>query len=132
MPMPLPELNEENRAFWTGGANGELLITACDDCDYRIHPPQLICPKCLSRSVSAKSASGLGRIYSYTVNHQAWLPDLEVPYVVGVVDLDDQPGVRVTARIVDCDPSSVAIGQAVKVDFEPRADVFVPVFRQAV
>ena len=131
MGLPLPEVTPENEAFWTGGATGELRIMACKACDYRIHPPQLICPKCLSREVSPLLSSGRGTIHSYTINRQQWLPDLKVPYALAVVDLDDQPGVRMTAMVETDDLAAVAIGKPVTVDFEPREDVFVPFFRLA-
>ncbi len=129
MGLPLPELTPENTAFWTGGEVGELRVMACRKCDHRIHPPQLICPKCLSRDVAPVVASGTGTIYSFTINHQPWLPDLQVPYALGVIDLDEQPGVRLTARVDAVDLGKVAIGRAVTVAFEARDDVFVPFFR---
>ena len=127
----LPEITLETQAFWTGGAAGRLRITTCDVCDLRIHPPQPICPRCLSRQVTARDASGAGTIYSFTVNHQPWLPGLATPYVIAIVDLDDQPGVRLTAEIVDCDPTEVAIGRKVEVGFERCEDVHIPFFRLA-
>lgn len=75
----LPELTPENTAFWTGGERGELMIAHGDACDHAIHPPQLICPICRGRSVTARPPKGTGRIYSYTINCQKWLPDLAVP-----------------------------------------------------
>lgn len=105
------------------------MIDACDACDHRIHPPQPICPRCLSRAVTAHKASGTGTIYSYTVNRQSWMPALPVPYVIALVALDDQPGVRLTARLIDCEPEEVAISLPVQVAFEKREDVYVPVFR---
>jgi uncharacterized OB-fold protein len=129
MSLPLPEITPENQAFWSGGAVCELRIMACNDCDHRIHPPQLICPKCLSRDVAPVVASGAGTIHSYTINRQAWLPDLKVPFALVVVDLEGQPGVRLTAMLETDDLEAIAIGATVKVDFEARADVFVPFFR---
>ncbi len=131
MGLPLPELTPENEAFWTGGSNGELRIMVCSLCDHRIHPPQLMCPKCLSRKVTPVVSSGKGTIHTYTINRQAWLPDLKVPYALAVVDLDDQPGVRMTARLDADDLAGITIGAAVTVDFEERDDVFVPFFRLA-
>ena len=125
----LPELTPENRAFWTGGADGHLLIAHCDACDAAIHPPEIICPVCLSRDVSPRAAAGTGTIYSFTVNHQPWLPGLDVPYVLLVVDLDGEPGVRITAEAKGIDPDAVAIGQRVQVTFEPVEDVWIPQFR---
>ncbi len=129
MPFPLPEVTTETEDFWRGGAAGELRIMACTACDHRIHPPQSICPHCLCREVVPVVASGRGTIHSYTINRQAWMPDLDVPYAIGVIDLDDQPGVRITARLLTNDVSAVRIGAAVAVAFEARGDVFVPLFR---
>jgi uncharacterized protein len=131
MALPLPEITPENEAFWTGGATGELRIMACQACDRRIHPPQLVCPSCLSREVAPVIASGRGTIATYTINHQPWIPGLKVPYALAIVELDDQPGVRMTAMIETEDLADVAIGAAVSVDFEPREDVHVPFFRLA-
>jgi uncharacterized protein len=129
MKFPLPAITPETEAFWTGGADGCLHITACDDCDHRIHPPQVVCPNCLSRSVTARPASGKGTVATFTINRQPWMPGLAVPYAVGIVELDDQPGVRITARILADDVSSVRIGAPVAVEFEQNEDVFIPVFR---
>jgi acetyl-CoA acetyltransferase len=72
--------------------------------------------------------SGRGTIVALTVNHQAWQPDLQCPYAIAVVAVDEDPRVRLTARIVTVDPEAVRIGQRVEVSFEQRADVWVPVF----
>lgn len=127
---PLPDLTPENTPFWTGGARGELMITHCDDCDHAIHPPQLICPKCLSRKITPRAAKGTGVIYSYTVNHQPWMPHLKVPLVLAIADLDGEPGVRLTAELVDVDPDTVAIGQPVRVSFVEDRDCWIPQFRR--
>ena len=29
MPLPVPQITDENGAFWTGGRDGELLIIRC-------------------------------------------------------------------------------------------------------
>ena len=126
----LPELTPENTAFWTGGERGELMIAHCDACDHAIHPPELVCPVCLSRSVTPRAAAGTGVVHSYTVNHQAWLPGLKVPYVLAVVDLDGESGVRLTAELIDIDPDSVAIDQRVAIDFLQAEDVWIPQFRR--
>jgi uncharacterized protein len=62
--------------------------------------------------------TGTGRIYSYTVNYQRWLPDLEVPYGLVLVEFDDHPGVRVMGRIRGCAPDELAVGMAVDIGFE--------------
>ena len=126
----LPELTPENHAFWTGGARGELMIVHCDACDHAIHPPELICPVCLSRQVTPRAALGSGTIHSFTINHQAWLPNLPVPYALAVADLDGEPGVRLTAQLLGVDPDSVAIGQKVRISFVQVEDVWIPQFHR--
>ena len=67
----------------------------------------------------AAEVTGPGRVYSCTVNYQRWLPDLEVPYAIVLVEFDDHPGVRVTGRLRGCPPEAATIGMTVDVGFEP-------------
>jgi len=76
-------------------------------------------------------ASGQGTIESWTINHQPWMPGLEVPYALAIVALDDQPGVRLTAQLRNVSLDAIHIGMAVRVGFEPREDVHIPVFMPA-
>lgn len=123
---PLPELTPENASFWMGGAMGKLMITFCKDCAGAIHPPQLVCPICLSRDVEARAVAGTGTVYTFTVNHQQWVPDMAVPFAVAVVDVDGAPGVRVTAPVQCSDPEAVRIGKRVTIAFSQREDVWLP------
>lgn len=71
-------------------------------------------------------------MFTYTVNHQPFNPAVTVPYVIAIVELDEQPGLRIAANIVDCQPDSVHVGLPVAVRFE-RQDLdgeiaFAPVF----
>jgi len=129
---PLPELTAENTAFWTGGAEGKLVIAYCRDCTAAIHPPQLVCPKCWCETIESRAVAGTGTVYSYTVNHQPWAPDMAVPFALAVVDLDDAPGVRVTAEVVNVDPETVTIGQRMRVSFLKLGDIWLPQWEPAV
>lgn len=128
---PLPELTPENTAFWTGGAEGRLMIAFCDDCARAIHPPQFVCPECWSEKVESRAVPGTGTVYTYTVNHQPWAPGMAVPFALAVVDLDGAPGARVTAEVVNADPESIAIGQKMKVGFLNIDDVWFPQWEPA-
>jgi len=128
-PFPLPELGFDNKAFWTGGATGELRITRCQACGLWLHPPRPVCRRCRSRAVEPESVSGLGTVWTYTVNHQPWVPDIAVPYVLVIVELDEQPGLRLTTRLVETDPGSVRVGLRVEVTFDAVDDVWLPLFR---
>src|SRR6516165_5188243 len=109
-PRPLPRLDADNRAFWTGGAEGELRICHCRDCDLWIHPPQPVCRRCLSENVGPEAVPGTGVVDTFTVNHQAWAPGQDVPFVLARVALDGAPGVYLTTNIVGCAPEAVDSG----------------------
>jgi uncharacterized OB-fold protein len=129
-PRTIPELTEENRAFWAGGGQGELLIHRCGECGTWDEPPGPACAAC-GGDLSPQPVSGRGTVYAFTVNHQAWNPDVPLPYVVALVQLDEQEDLRVPTNIVGCEPEAVATGMAVQVLFERSGDVFVPLFEPA-
>ena len=127
-PRPLPVITRANEAFWTGGEHGELRIIRCQSCRYWIHPPAGFCPACEGRDTAPEPVSGKATVASFTVNHQAWVPDLEVPYVMAVVELDEQPDVRLITNIVNCAINDVHFGMKVRVLFDHCEDVWVPLF----
>jgi len=124
---PLPELEFENVPFWTGGAKNELRITRCQPCGQWIHPPLPRCPRCHG-AVAAEPVSGRARVLTFTVNHHAWFPGQEVPYVLAIVELEEQVGLRLTTRLVGLAPSDVRIDLPVRVRFEQVEDVWLPLF----
>ena len=75
--------------------------------------------------------SGLGAVYSFAIVRQAFDPEFlaEVPYVVALVELDEQPGLLLLTNVVDIDVDAVEIGMRVEVTFEARAGHVVPQFR---
>jgi uncharacterized OB-fold protein len=54
-----------------------------------------------------------------------------VPYVIAVVELDEQDGLRLLTNIVGCPVEEVTIDMPVEVDFAPRGPAHLPVFRRA-
>ncbi len=128
MIRPLPKLLPWSGWFWTSGADGQLRIQGCDDCDTLVHPPAPICPACRSSASSPRVMSGRATVIGVTVNHQQWLPGFAPPYAIANVALADDPTIHLTTNIVECDPDDVAIGMEVEVRFEQNDDVWVPLF----
>lgn len=126
----LPRLDSHNRAFWTGGAEGELRIMHCQDCDAYIHPPRPVCRHCLSERVEPRAVAGTGVVDSFTINHQKWHPAMEVPFVLARVALDGAPGVILTTNVVGCEVDEVDFGDRVRVTFEQQDDVYLPLFER--
>ena len=127
----LPRLNDENRFFWTSGEDGRLRFLRCDECGYLVHPPSPICPVCLCKRLAPTAVSGRATVATFTVNHQAWIPGYDPPYVVALVEIDEQPSVRLMTNIVGCAPDDVRVGMPVQVTFEHQDDVWLPLFEPA-
>lgn len=130
----LPRVTETNAHFWEGGRDGELRFLRCRACGTWIHPPSPICPNpdCRSKDLEVAAASGRATVHSYTINHQPWIPTYDPPYVVAIVELPEQEGLRLTTNIEGCAPEEVTIGMPVRVRFEHHEDhgleVWIPLF----
>lgn len=125
----LPKVADDTEFFWTAGKDGVLRFLKCETCGYLVHPPAPICPKDLTKGLKPADVSGRATVASFTINHQPWIPTFDPPYVIAVVEIDEQPDVRLMTNIVDCAPEDVRIGMPVEVVFDEYEDVFLPMFR---
>lgn len=121
-------MDASNRAFWTGGADNELRLMRCRDCETFVHPPRPVCRNCLSENVAPEAVVGTGVVDTFTINYQKWHPAMEVPFVIARVAIDGAPGVILTTNIVDCPVDDVDIGDRVRVTFQQQDDVYLPLF----
>ena len=114
LPSPVG-LNGEFYAFL---ARGELRLQRCAACNAWQHPPRHRCAHCGSGAVSWEPATGRGRVYSWTVTHQAPLRAFagRAPYAVLVVELEE--GVRMVAGLADARPDQLELDLPVEVVFE--------------
>ncbi|OBG92512.1 DNA-binding protein [Mycobacterium sp. E136] len=133
----VPAPAAESQAFWTGGKRGQLLISRCQKCHHFFHPPGPACWRCRSTDVDPEPTSGLATVAAYTVNRQPWIPGFEPPYIVAMVELDDEPDVRLMTNVVDISADDIHVGLPVEVFFEEWAGtsgdddsrVWLPLFR---
>src|SRR5271154_4490827 len=126
---PLPLITDENEFFWTSGADETLRLQECKACSALIHPPAPVCRYCRSRDMGVRAVSGKATLAGFTVNHRFSLPGLPAPYVVAQVAIAEDPRVRLTTNIVECDPEQLQLGQQVEVVFEQDEDAWLPLFR---
>lgn len=124
-----PPLTERTGAYWRSGADGRLRIAQCQACQWRLHPPRPVCPRCRGRDIGFEPVSGRGVVHAYTINRYAWFPAMPPPYVIAEVELEEQAGLRITTNIVGCDPEAVRIGMPVSVEFDHVGETWIPVFR---
>ena len=124
----LPRVTEANEHFWCGGREGELRFLRCQPCGHYLHPPAPLCPDCLGKDLQAEAVSGRATVLTFTLNHQPWVPSADHPYAIAIVEIDEQPGLRLMTNIVGCPAESVHVGMRVRVVFEEHEDVFMPLF----
>jgi uncharacterized OB-fold protein len=123
-------------AFWEGCARGELLVQTCGACGTWRMPPRPMCPECRSTEITWTKTSGRGRIWSFIVPHPPLLPAFMpyAPYNAIVVELEDDPTIRFAGNLVtsaageinEIDPSTITIGEPVRVVFRQIEDVHLP------
>lgn len=106
-------------------ADPKLRIEHCDECEQWVHPPVGTCADC-GRPLVARPVSGRGTVFTYTVNFHPYNPEIPTPYVIAIVELAEQQGLRMAANIVDCEPDSVVCGMPVEVRHHEQGLVFGP------
>ena len=109
-PIPVPD--PDTAPYWEGLKNGKLMLCRCDDTGKWIHPP-LERSRFTGGPVHFEEVGGAGTIFTFIVVRQALVPGRMPPYVVGLIELDEQPGLRINA-VIDADPADVRIGQRVE------------------
>lgn len=96
---PAPALDADNAFFWEGLRESELRLQRCVGCSRHRFPPLPACPYCGDARSAVDTSPGRGTLYSWVVVHRAFSDafSADVPYTVGVVELDE--GCRVLARL---------------------------------
>lgn len=127
---PLPRPTELSRPHWEGCRVGELRFLRCADCGHAIFIPQPVCGACFGENLEWVVSSGRGRVYSFTVVHRAPQPVFETPYVVAIVELEEDW--TMLTNLVDCAPEQVRIDLPVEVCFRKASEeITLPCFRPA-
>jgi len=106
--------------FWEGCRTGELRIPRCEACGKLVWYPQLTCPRCGGERMPWTKVSGRGRLFTWVRVHRAFLPGFEkrVPYLTALVELEDDPAVRLATLLDAPDAAALCIGMPVEVAFE--------------
>lgn len=121
---PVPQPTPLSKPYWDAAAKGRLVLQRCAKCGKIRHYPRLLCDNCYSDSVEWQTATGRGRVHSWTVAHHAFHKAFadELPYTLVTVDLEE--GVRALGRWTG---GKLAIGVPVEARFETgggRTDLY--------
>jgi uncharacterized OB-fold protein len=102
-----PANNPESEPFYKAAEEGRFLIRRCTACKKAHWYPRAVCPFCFG-TTEWEEASGKGVIYSYS-------PMRRAGYTIAYVTLAEGP--TMMTNIVDTDPDTLSVGQAVKLKF---------------
>ena len=125
-------VDRDRAEFHRGWLEHELRINRCADCGHWHQPPRPMCPRCWSWNVVATPVSGRGRVHLLMLLHQGPpAPGVDYsagPYPVVTVELEEQPSLRYTSTIVNCDPDDIRLDMPVRLTWIDRHGAPFPVF----
>jgi uncharacterized protein len=130
-PRPVPDALTQ--FFWDGVDAHKLMILRCNNCQHYIHWPKVVCRFCLSTDLSPAEVSGRGTIATFTLPLQAFHPYFRgKPYVLAVIQLEEQESLKLVSNVVDIAPDDVRVGMPVEVTFREVAPGYtLPLFKPA-
>jgi uncharacterized OB-fold protein len=126
---PLPDVDDlVMRPFWEGAREGRLMQQRDRVTGATVWPPKPLYWKGGDR-LEWFEARGTGRVHTYVVAHEPFLPALHhlLPHIMVVVELDE--GARIVGHMVRCTPDAMRFGLPVRVVFKRLTDrVTLPVW----
>jgi uncharacterized OB-fold protein len=124
MPDHTSQLPAEYRAYDRMLRENVIAFPQCGACRKFHWYPQPACPHCGSDALVWTRAPATGHLYTWTVVHRKLDPEFpgEAPYVVGLVEFDGIPGVRLVTNIVDTPIGDLRLGMQLEPLFDATAD----------
>ncbi|GAA3949887.1 OB-fold domain-containing protein [Actinomadura viridis] len=117
--FPRPEPDRDSAPWWEAVRRHELTVQRCEGCGTLRFPARAVCNRCRGRAWEWVPARGTGRVYSWIVNHQVFMPAMagEVPFPVLLVRLDDGEDLLMYGDLVDGSPGDLEPGLPVEAVF---------------
>jgi uncharacterized OB-fold protein len=99
--------------------------------------PKETCSHCGGSAFAWEPVAGRARLFSWAVVRNVFLPQYreKVPYITGLVSLEEDPSVRLVTEIVDTHAEALGFGEPMEVVFRPLRfagvdrTVIAPLFR---
>lgn len=136
IPLPGPDSFGLDDPFWEACRRHELVVQRCTDCGTLRHTPEVVCWQCRSFEYDWQPVSGKGTVFSFMNVVHPVHPALRerVPFNVVLIELADQPTIRMVGNLVDTPYEEIQIGMPVEVFFEDRPEaegVTLPLWKRA-
>jgi len=129
---PAPRPDPDTAGYWSATTAGVLAIARCGDCAWWVHPPVERCPRC-GGTLRFERGAGSGTGFSFITVHQPSVPGFlrDLPYRVGLVELDEQPGLRLPGGFDAFSNAEPRIGDRVAIELVdlPGGPYRIPRFR---
>jgi uncharacterized protein len=95
------------------GSDPHLVANECGSCGALFFDRRNACASCGGREFGPRRLAGDGVLRAFTIVHRA-TPDVQVPYISGIIDLDGGGVVKANIVGIDPDPGQVMLGMKVK------------------
>lgn len=121
MPKQIPVPDAQSKPFWDACNEGRLVMQTCGACNRMQYPPEPTCYQCGSKDhLTWREVSGKGRIYGYAVMHDCRIRVLqaEQPFNLAIVELDEDPGIKMYSHLPGTPVDDVPVGAPVQVCFQ--------------
>ena len=119
-----PEPDRDSAPWWEAVRRHELTVQKCGGCGTLRFPARAVCNHCRSRASEWVPARGTGRVYSWIVNHQVFMPGMRdlVPFPVLLVRLDDGDDLLMYGNLAEASPDVLRPKLRVEAVFEDVDD----------
>ena len=109
--------------YWSGLAEGRLVIQRCPACSTWLWAPSWICRGCHHHGLDWHEVEPRGHVYSWTRTWQPFAAEFadHVPYVSVLVELADAPGCRLMGVLLGDDTVDPVIGVEVRGIIQPAS-----------
>jgi uncharacterized OB-fold protein len=127
----MPQPDATTAFYWQAARDHRLEMQRCAACSRWHFPPVIACTVCQSQALVPTPLSGRGVIYSFTVVDRplGGADEPRTPFVLALIDLPEQAGLRILTNILEIPPDQVRIGMPVEVVFEACEGGVLPQFR---
>lgn len=122
MPKQAPVPDELSKPFWDACNERRLTVQHCTACNRNQYPPEPTCYECGSKDhLTWKEVSGKGKIHGYCVMHDSRIRLLQddQPFNIAIIELDDDPEIKMFSHLPGTPVDEVPVGAAVQVEFQP-------------
>lgn len=100
------------------GSEPHLVANQCSSCGALFFDRRNACASCGARDFGTRRLANAGVLRAFTIVHRA-TPDVAVPYVSGIVDLDGGGVVKANIVGVDPDPGNLSLGMKLRLTTFP-------------